>query len=303
MICSKPKCRNKSDDPMVSCWLCNNIYHAKCVDLAPRTADNLREDKGLRWCCKKCIVYDTEFYSFFKNTREELNDMYNDLKNLTEKFLKYKSLFENASFSPKRKKSTPVLSSADSNPLLINQNISQNTIASSQTPNAPNSASFNITQNIETLVPPVLNEIQNNIPQSLNITTPSIIPNHQQNVINTAVHNPSDTTNPIQLKIISPKKTIFAARFSSDTTTEAITQYIKHKVGFDIDVTVFKFKYSEIRTKSSFKIIVPEENFDTIVNPEFWPPKAIIHEYEYRNTSRSDIVHLPTINDPQTSKN
>ena len=76
MSCSKSNCRVTSDkDPMVNCWLCNIVYHAKCVELTARTADNLREDKGLRWCCSKCKIYDIQFYSFFKNTRKELEDI------------------------------------------------------------------------------------------------------------------------------------------------------------------------------------------------------------------------------------
>ncbi|KNC31628.1 hypothetical protein FF38_01252 [Lucilia cuprina] len=67
MSCVKPKCRNKAEVPMVACWLCNAVYHAKCVDLAPRTADNIREDKGL------------QFFSFFKYTRLELDNINNDL--------------------------------------------------------------------------------------------------------------------------------------------------------------------------------------------------------------------------------
>lgn len=317
MSCAKPKCRTKADDPMIGCWLCNAIYHAKCVDLAPRTADNLREDKGLRWCCKKCMVYDIEFFSFFKNTRVELDDINNDLKCLTTKFLKYKELLEKAPFSPKRKKSTAAVNSQISlNNCNTADNIDDNvsnyteylTPSTSIQRNSPIVQSL-LTEKTNTTISSDPSSSSNNTSKPLTSqrSQPSLsntsLPQKQVSpiILNADVPDFMPVNNPVTLKIISPKKTIFAARFASETTTDDVAEYIKQKLGYEIDITVFKFKYSEHRSKSSFKIIVPEDNFDTIVNNDFWPPKAIIHEYIYRNDSRSDIVYLPAQNN--VSKN
>ncbi|XP_059217587.1 uncharacterized protein LOC131994738 [Stomoxys calcitrans] len=56
--------------------------HAKCVELSARTADNIREDKGLRWCCAKCKEFNVELYAFFKNTRSEFETINNELNNI-----------------------------------------------------------------------------------------------------------------------------------------------------------------------------------------------------------------------------
>lgn len=315
MTCCKPKCRVKSDDPMVVCWICDAIYHAKCVDLAARTADNLHENKGLRWCCKKCLVFDLEFYSFLKNTRNDLNDLNNDLKGFMKKFSKYKDLFDKAPCSPKRKKASGASSTNSlttpsvTNPVSSDNNTQLNSPSGSSaliSPLTPSTISesqaiipSSVPKSILSQTPNTLssvsiqNEVLPTITSSQHQSTTNL-PRNDKTFVNGSNGTANNHCNPVQLKVITPKRTIFAARFASETTTDAVKGYINYKLGYEIDITVFKFKYSEQRSKSSFKIIVPAENFDTIVNPNFWPPNAIIHEYEYRNTSRSDIVRLPS---------
>lgn len=317
MSCSKPNCRVTSDkDPMINCWLCNTVYHAKCVELTARTADNLREDKGLRWCCSKCKVYDIQFYSFFKNTRKELEDISQDLLILTEKFRKHKNVFDNPSNlntwldspskSPKRKKMSPKskkknsLSEANG----INNSDSSSSTSSNDPPNVP---SINIVHNSSNNIPTnsIFTEIvPENIP-STNILTPFNMMPSGSNIFYSPINSPSNngsmdnspipSSGPNQLKVISSKKTIFAARFAAETTEDDILFYITSRLRMDIDtdINIFKFKYTEKRSKSSFKIILPEEVFAIVVNPDFWPPKAIIREYIYKENASSNVVQLP----------
>lgn len=302
MACTKPKCRNKSEDPLISCWVCDSIFHGKCVELAPRTVDNLREGKGLRWCCKKCMDYDVEFFAFFRNSRNKLDEINNDLKCLTKKFLDYKEILETSLRSPKRKKKTIAVNSPSPNGNNTD-NIDPNDVDKGLNI-APSTSSYSILANTNLSVLQHQNlqlpqALTPNMPPNNHVLTPSMPPNNQvpTRALYADVPDFMPGSNPPMLKVISPKKTIFAARFASETTTDAVVHYIKHKIGNDIDVTVFKFKYTERRSKCSFKIIVPEENFQTIVNTDFWPPNAIIHEYVYNNNNnRSDIVYLPSQN-------
>lgn len=321
MSCYKPNCRVTSDkDPMVNCWLCNVVYHAKCVELTARTADNLREDKGLRWCCSKCKIYDIQFYSFFKNTRSEFESITQDLMVLTDKFNKYRKQFDDTSTlnswldspskSPKRKKTSP--KSKKKNPLtdLSTKNNSVSVISTSSIdppivpfinvlPNSTNTTENN----------PALNQIEH--PESFtsrNVLMPFNMMPSGSNIFYSPVNSPSNTgsidninnNNYIpsnghnQLKVVSSKKTVFAARFAADTSEEDISYYVKSQLRMDIDVNVFKFKYNEKRSKSSFKIILPEEVFTTVVSPDFWPPKAIIREYIYKDNASSNVVQLPS---------
>lgn len=316
MFCSKPYCNLSSSDLFVSCWLCNVIYHAKCVNLSPRTADNLREDKGVRWCCTKCKVYDIKFFTFIKSTLSEIDDISNDLSLLTDKFKKYRELFDKVSClnkyidspakSPKRKKTSEPISNivVASDPIAPRNNYNNIPVDHHPVPVTTfQTMDLNVIQNEK--IPVSNNNLLDAIPPRskpphLNVTSSGS--NTFFSPINSPITqkspslNPNDNNGPKQLKVVSMKKTIFAARFAAETTEEDIDFYIKSKINADININVFKFKYTQQRSKSSFKIIVPEEVFETIVNADFWPPKAIIHEYVYRENIQSDIVHLPARN-------
>ena len=280
------------------------------MELTARTADNLREDKGLRWCCSKCKIYDIQFYSFFKNTRKELEDISQDLLILTEKFKKHKDLFDNPtnlntwldspSKSPKRKKMSPKSKKKIST---NNSDSSPSTSPSTSSNGPPNVPSINISpgSSNNTATNPIITEMVHpeNIPSTNRLMPFNMMPSGT-NIFYSPINSPSDTgsmeninNGPNQLKVISSKKTVFAARFAAETTEEDILFYIKSRLRMDIDVQIFKFKYTEKRSKSSFKIILPEDVFTIVVNPDFWPPKAIIREYIYKDNVSSNIVQLP----------
>jgi len=47
-----------SRQPTVSCWLCENIAHAKCADFghsAAQIADRTRSNGNLNWTCPTCL--------------------------------------------------------------------------------------------------------------------------------------------------------------------------------------------------------------------------------------------------------
>ncbi|XP_037816681.1 uncharacterized protein LOC119607035 [Lucilia sericata] len=75
--------------------------------------------------------------------------------------------------------------------------------------------------------------------------------------------------NPIvnrELRVIPPKKHIFISRFAFDTSAEDINYYIKSKLNQDADISVYKFNYSQARSITSFKITVPFDIFNCVVN-------------------------------------
>lgn len=341
MICSLNNCKvSKIDEPMVTCWLCLDAFHAKCVELSPRTADNLLENKGLRWSCKKCKVFDVEFFVFFKNTRKEFENIENDLLSLMDRFKKYKDILDSTSridnflLSPsdslrKRRKTSTILHQPEKNV------IEQITFPSSQTvrndaDENQNERPLEVRENHVSAPKPSISvhvdkpEIQNAstnqntvfIPSDnrmLSAATPTLdltpsgsnkfySPSSSPFVQNSTTNNGKPVNAPKELKVLAPMKTVFAARFAANTTVEDISHYIKTRLKTDIDLKIYKFKYSVKRSKSSFKIIVPVDNFNDVVNPAFWPPNAIIHEYVYKNNEPTDIVHLPTRNE-NSSKN
>ncbi|XP_037812258.1 uncharacterized protein LOC119604007 [Lucilia sericata] len=97
------------------------------------------------------------------------------------------------------------------------------------------------------------------------------------------------------LRVVLPKKTIFISRFAFDTSTDDIEYYIKTKLNREVDIIIHKFKYSQPRTIASFKVMVPSEIFDHLINPNFWPENALIREYIYRDNQRpSNTAQLPS---------
>jgi len=97
----------------------------------------------------------------------------------------------------------------------------------------------------------------------------------------------------MNLRVVNPRNQIFISRFAEETTENDIISYIKENVGRpEMAVTVYKFKFADKRSISSFKITVPHELFDTLVNNDFWPVNAVVHEYVHRGSS-SAIRPLP----------
>lgn len=54
-----------------------------------------------------------------------------------------------------------------------------------------------------------------------------------------------------------------------------INQYITNKFGLNIDISVLKLKYTELRCKVLFEIIIFKDCFDTIGNNDFWHLKHL----------------------------
>lgn len=93
-----------------------------------------------------------------------------------------------------------------------------------------------------------------------------------------------------ELRTIPPRKTVFATRFHYDTTVDEIKNFIKTKFNDKLPENVLIFKINS-RNRASFKIIVPVELFDLIVNPIFWPKNALVREFIYRE---ENFARLPS---------
>ena len=142
---------------------------------------------------------------------------------------------------------------------------------------------------------PMIPNLATNKPQELILLTPSSsnIPTNLD-VVNNPLINPFTTVTPKPLKIIAPRKTVFASRFSVDTTVNDVEFYIKTNLGIEDcnDVQIYKIN---ARNRASFKIIVPESIFDSLVNPQFWPKNTIVRQFIYRDDNN---VVLPRASVP-----
>lgn len=286
---------------MLSCWLCTGLYHLKCTGgLKARDADALAEKgKCLQWTCHNCRKISVEFYNMFKNTHEEFDNITKEFTVLQSKLSKYGELFNKfhnldefaQPKSPKRKKTSgPASSSVLNAPIPANLDPIENNAAPSQ----PNTIGYTTpnpsTESFHAPIPPVST---NAATMQLNNDT-NLNPNENHM---SSVNLFNNQTNNRQLRIHPPKKSIFISRFDSETTEDDIDYYIKNKLNINADVFTKKFTYSQPRSVISFKLTVPHELFDTIMEPRFWPDNTLVREFEIRENKRpNNTVRVPSCN-------
>lgn len=140
------------------------------------------------------------------------------------------------------------------------------------------------------------------IPQHLPTHNPNdpnkqqlITPNNFKAVITPSTSKDINQREPRQLNIIPPKKSIFISRFAFDTSADDIDSYIKMKLKFSPDILTKKFTYSGPRNITSFKVSVPFDLYEQIVDPGFWPNNTLVREYIIKENPRTNnIVRLPS---------
>lgn len=324
MECGKPNCTITGNERMVSCWLCTNIFHMKCTYLKARDADALLDkNKSLTWTCPRCKNIGVEFYNFFKNSRAEYDEINKDLIRLSQRLNKYGETFTNYSnlenFAKTSQPSLQINKSFDSSKTTL-------PVPTSSVQNNAQ-AQLNLIE-IDALSPLPSTSTQSFLSNESIITTPQLLPrpsiivngvsnssetnsidsqqvsSHQPQLTRQTVNNftsrpPSTHATAPKSPHISPKKTIFVTRFAADTVAEDVVSYIESKITNDIvnDIKVYKMN---TRNRVSFKVIVPNELFDTIVNREFWPKNTLVREFIYRD---EDNVRLPKAANKDNSKN
>lgn len=320
MICSHSYCIDTdNNDKMIACWICKQIYHTKCLYIPTHVADDLNGNLGLRWCCNNCKDFDIDFFKFVKTNRDKFNELKQEFTVLSSMFIKYEEIFDKYKSlnnksqllngcSPKRKRTSKRLTSKSNSNFLkiaepINQNLAiNNLISAPESPVIPMIQPNSTNQTLNTnLSNPIQITSQNSSHQSvnnLNNYAPEITTQVVNDNLSMSMHD-----NNIE-DIISVQKqstrSIFVARLSSDTTTDDVSQYINSKLDRKYKIKIFKFNYAEPRSKASFKVTVPEEIFNKVIAPHFWPANTITREYKEK--PKKDIAFLPKSSLPN-SKN
>ena len=82
-----------------------------------------------------------------------------------------------------------------------------------------------------------------------------------------------------------PEKAIWISRIHRDTTEEELSDYIKCSIGIaptEFQVRKLVKKDRDITTYSfvSFYVACTQENFNTLINPMYWPSNSQIREFE-----------------------
>ena len=309
MNCLNINCNISGTKRMVSCWLCLGYYHLKCSGLRARDADALLDaSKSIHWTCPNCRKVNTEFYNFFKSFKGEFEQLNKDFMSLQGKLIKFGEVFTKYSnldelskshhnSSPKRKKladKSPVIPIITYPSSEFPDNTSSSLLSASSLatpiksiePNLPLSNSVNPIPSL--LVPSLGNTVESPYPSLTSISS-------SNNVPNPSIASFETGPEPRELRILPPRKTIFATRFYHDTTVDDIRNYMKVKFNNVIPDNVNIYKINA-RNRASFKIIVPVELFDQVVNTNFWPKNALVREFICREDDNVARIPVFSIN-------
>lgn len=322
MDCVSAKCTvRNANEKSIFCWLCNDCAHLKCAGFNGKSFDKLIDpSNGFRWLCWKCREAETNFNILFQETRKSFADLKQCLNLANEKLLKFENRFMDLKFnnarlnsSPKRKKpSTPSnlldILNSDDDPAFF---LSPAQIPSGEISNVvldiPNSdddpARFLSPAQLPTGEINNVEDVNNVIND---ITERRVGLNMDGGVAGSGSNAPlngsaeEQNSNPINLignlVVVPPRRTIFISRLANDTSVENLVEYLKKMCSDfnDTDCKVFKFNYSQPRDISSFKIIVPDKVFHTIIMESFWPTGMLVKEFIPRDRQgRFGRINLP----------
>lgn len=303
--------RNVYDASFLSCWLCDSHAHVKCAGFNGRHFDIITaKESGLRWTCWKCREFDVDFYKLFKEAKKGFLDLNSDfvsisskLKSLEEMFVSFK-WSEDMSSSPRRKKASSDRSLAPLTPNLDNLDnlfLSPKPSSSVVPVSSEISSGASITNELSTngnvssvvvnVVPPdsALNRKGEVAGPMEHITSSDALPLAGGiNTVNQASQETQDVIETGDLVVVPPRKTVFISRLSAETTVDKVKFYIKsHCPEFnENDFKIFKFNSSQPRDISSFKVVVPDKIFQTLVNTAFWPQGVLVKEFIFRDRPR-----------------
>ena len=101
------------------------------------------------------------------------------------------------------------------------------------------------------------------------------------------------SASPKDVVALPPRKTIFISRLAADTTENDIIAFINKKINDVSNIVINKFNFSNPRITSSFKIFVPGDLFDGLLNPSFWPQNTLVKEFVFKNKKISTIASIP----------
>lgn len=100
-----------------------------------------------------------------------------------------------------------------------------------------------------------------------------------------------------ELVVIPPAKCIFVSRFAVDTSEGDILYYLNSKLNLlNKKISVHKLRFSYQRSISSFKITLPSDLFNNVLDQGFWPVNTLVHEFIQKSQPQTSLATLPVHN-------
>ena len=331
--------RKEEKDLVLFCNVCSSTFHGKCVGLTGKTIDAINQNLGLKWSCSDCVAKEVEIsntlcqvHNGFKELKHDITSALSKLHTYERQFADFFTRFNSAS---RLRPSSDQFVSCPSTPIPESLQAESATLLSEAAAAVLNyetdGTSNNNTANVPLIIRSIdhstvpaetINNAYNNLTEHLEESTAVPEGNNDENGLNSAqkasvtgngdVNNATSsqytsisTSKVAKFSIVPPNaKTIFASRFAADTTCKQISDFVCENLPDKPQVSVTKIKTNPGREKISFKITVPGEFFDKVVDPAFWPEHTFVREFtsSTSGTSRMNPGNRTSSRSQVTSK-
>ncbi|XP_055914902.1 uncharacterized protein LOC129948096 [Eupeodes corollae] len=270
--CSKCNDKLKRSDMVVCRSICGQYFHKDCVGITVEESNILSKSKNLSWQCNTCSHLN---FSTFLNRFTDLSNCISDLKR------EISSMRDILSHIGGESVNVPLeLNKSNTNDLLKSSaEVLVNDLLE------PNDASYSGAANQNTTE----NQLQtvNQIHSSGSEYDPSLLSNNNNSDLNVnKVNKKNRSRRPISsvygtninsdLNVVPDNKWLHISRFVSNTDPESIINHISKNT----DIPSYKFKCFKLTKKDAvlselsfvnFKLCVPANNLDAVMNPSAWP--------------------------------
>lgn len=287
MNCAHNNCISKSEsDRLLNCWLCDKDYHIKCLKFTGKNYDFVINSSFFEFFCENCTNKKFTLKKLHRQQQQGYNEVAKAIHTALDKLKDYKNAYTDMTYICNFNDNfTQTSSDTIDN---IQSEVLPSPLAIQNSPlkrlNSPLPPNLRITSPISISSSPVpqletgsqMNQLTSNEIPTNSQYIPHNIPNHHQS-------QSTPFRSPRPLVVVKSQKAIYLSKFHLDTTEDDILYYIQNKIGSNFEITVQKFKFRDDRSKvATFKVVVDEDIFNTLLNKEFWPRSALVREYVFK---------------------
>jgi len=275
--------------------MCEKTAHIKCIQYKYTLFEALTNKTDAHWFCPDCNKHLHNYAKSFKRTHQYFNQIKKKFDTLSTEFSECSKAFHDFQTIVK-----PVSKITNTNmPLSTPPSQGSNLNLIKKVPRTRQGSLYTTPNSSPNVITPPSTKSQitdKNIP-IVNLTNATPLVN--QNVTRTQTDGGQQATSssvsrvhpigalkskPVTISSlvgVPRRKSIFVSRLAECTTPENVTEYLASKLNIS-DLSLFrvrKIKTNVKRDISSFIINVPNVEFNTVVNVNFWPVHCVVHEF------------------------
>lgn len=278
MACSaKGNCIVRGNNELyVRCWLCKSEFHAKCANISKFVADAIKGSGGkVLFCCDLCIPVKEETAKVHIQCQSAFSNVKKGLENLIKDLATNEEAFKNFSILKK-----PIES-------LIHKNSDQSFKDKATGTPTPASVGDNPTNSGSSIKSPKVT------PEVIVVDTSSSASNQSNSGplpsnSGTLGDRPKKQKPKFkELVGIPTRKTLYLYKVHRDTKSSDIINYISNKFPNRPEIEVSQLKFKKPRSTASFKLFIPLDLVDSLLNLSFWPKFIAVKEFEYHEKAGS----------------